>query len=103
MAHKDQSIDIQDKREVKHAKWVPLTKLQHANDLEDTNIEYHLYPAAFEYLAVLTEQLKGYDQSDKSLSLTDFLIKHNLAPGKQLDQQAIQDGTVKPRGFNFYQ
>ena len=93
-------IDVQDKREVKHAKWVPLAKLNHSNDLKDTTIEHHLFPVAFEYIQVLLEQVREYDESDKKLTLIEFLVKKNLAAGAPINLTA---DSPKPKGYNFYQ
>merc|ERR1711920_205316 len=96
----DQNIDVQDKREVKHAKWVPLSKLSHSNDLKDDTIEYHLFPVAYEFISVLIEQIKAYDNSDKQNTLIEFLKENNLAAGEEL---TLTEDSPKPKGYNFYQ
>ena len=71
-----------DKREVKHAKWVPLSELNHSNDLNDATINYPLFQVAYEFVSVLIEQVAQYDASEKKMTLIEYLIANNLAAGQ---------------------
>jgi len=68
--------------------------------LNDTAIEYPLFPVAYEYVQVLLGQIKEYDASDKKLTLKEYLVKHNLAAGEPLK---LTGDSPKSKGYNFYQ